>query len=243
MVCAIVGGYCEHIEDLSIDDAPRQVWTDVQAAEVVRAYQSATEAAGRSFGYTPYTQLRQLCVAMCWCAPAVWHALLSLLKHAEQVRYVSHVASDDPLVVSALSYLPALTAVSSKCSWPQSVITFAERRFEQGWSNYALREPNHFRKPTLDLTDRVNEQETDLQLSLRPPSNLFAACQLSLSDGHRAVVARWAAGDFRAGDEQLTAAESDPTSEGVERSEDEMNVEREDEDGRADSRKQRCQQP
>ena len=40
-----------------------------------------------------------------------------------------------------------------------------------------------------------------------PHSDLFAVCERSLSDEQRAVVVRWAVGDFRADDEQLTAAE------------------------------------
>ena len=40
---------------------------------------------------------------------------------------------------------------------------------------------------------------------LRP----LPAFQRSLSDEHQAVLARWAAGDFRAGDEHLSAAESE----------------------------------
>jgi len=55
-------------------------------------------------------------------------------------------------------------------------------------------------------------------LSLRPRSRLFAEYQRSVSDVQQAVLARWAAGDFQAGDEQLSAAESEMNETGVEQS-------------------------
>ena len=50
--------------------------------------------------------------------------------------------------------------------------------------------------------------QPDASLQLRPRSSPFAVFQLSLSAEQQAALARWARGDFQAGDEQLSAAES-----------------------------------
>ena len=127
IVCAIVAGYCEHIEDVHVDDTCQHVWKSVEASDVIGAYHSATAATARSGGYKPFTQLRHLLVTMCWCTPApVWHALLSLTRHAVCLRAVNTISLDEPLAVSALSYLPSLTALSSHCLVPVPFGTFMQ---------------------------------------------------------------------------------------------------------------------
>ena len=132
MVCAVLGGYCQHIADVSIEYGYRRhAWRDVHAADVVDAYQSAVAATGRDSSYKPYTELHNLHVPTCSCmSPSAWHAMLSLLKHAKHVRCVSTMGSNDPLSISALAFLPSLTCVGP-CAWPLSAVTFVQRRLKQ----------------------------------------------------------------------------------------------------------------
>ena len=58
-----------------------------------------------------------------------------------------------------------------------------------------------------DAARGVNVGGIGLPVLLRPRSDLFAAYQRSLSAEHQTVLARWARGDFQAGDEQLSAAD------------------------------------
>ena len=216
VVCAVFGGYCAHIEHVTIsDDERRHVWRDVHAADVVNAYQSAVAATGRGSSYTPYTELRSLCVPMCWCTPpSVWHALLSLLRHAEHIQR-AELGNNDPLAISALAYLPSLTCVGP-CAWPLSAVTFVQRRLKQ--SEQFHLNPNRDlcgrrQQSLLRLHDSEHRYGYGLHVLLRPHSDLFAAFQRSFSDEQQTVLARWAAGDFRAGDEQVSAAECDVQSE------------------------------
>ena len=142
VVCAIVGGYCERIVELSIGHwNSAHVWVNVRAADIVSAYQLAVTAAGRGVQYQPFTQLRELHTVMCWCkTPSVWHALLLLLKYAKHIRRLACMMSIDPLVISALAYLPSLRCVSLDCGWPRSVVDFIEQRLERRTS---LRRPKH----------------------------------------------------------------------------------------------------
>ena len=129
VVCAIVGGYCEHIESINVIHACTQTWSDIREQNVAKAYRSAVAAAGRSDAYQPFTQLRRLRVPLRWCTPpSMWHALLSLLRWAERVQCMSELASNDPLVVCALRYLPSLTSLSDSCRWPSSFATVMRRR-------------------------------------------------------------------------------------------------------------------
>ena len=64
----------------------------------------------------------------------------------------------------------------------------------------------------------VEACQFELHVLLQPRSDLFAAFQRSLSDEHQAVLARSAAGDFRASDDQLRAAQCDMQSEDVQES-------------------------
>ena len=125
---------------MSVDDTSTHVWTGAhaQAANVLDAYQTAVTAAGRGDGYRPFTQLRRLVAAMCWCTPpAVWHALLLLLRWAVRLRGVSQLSSNDPLVVAALGYLPSLTALSSECAWPHSFVAMmTQKRVQTGEFRY-----------------------------------------------------------------------------------------------------------
>ena len=217
VVCAIVGGCCERIEMIYLEDQQYHAWRDVRAADLVDGYQAAVAAAGRGDGYRPFTRLVRLEVTMCWCTPpSVWHALLSLLKWAD-LQCACNVASNDPLVVSALSYLPSLDALSHSCLWPRSFATFLEQKSEQeGEYRYltatdlkgtmCLGGPDQ--RTDLELSDYSGDVQLERALRLRPRSNLFAAFQLSLSAEQQAAVERWSRGDFQAGDEQLSAAET-----------------------------------
>ena len=214
VVCAIVGGYCEHIECVTVNDAIGHVWSTVQTADVVGAYQSAVAAAGRGDAYRPFVQLRHLHTEMCWCTPpAVWHALLSLMKYATHARCVARLASNDALVVSALAHLPSITSLTCESQWPASFATLMEQRSEQtGQYRFVacqqLTRDDWHSCPAdvFELTDTPNEGSD--AIPLQPHSDLFAAYQRSLTADQQAVLARWAAGDFQAGDGLITAAES-----------------------------------
>ena len=69
VVCAMVGGYCEHIEEVSIHFTEGHNWNDVQAADILAAYQSAVAAAGRDDTIKPFTRLLRLKTEMCRCKP------------------------------------------------------------------------------------------------------------------------------------------------------------------------------
>ena len=117
---------------MSVGDTNRHSWRAVQAADITAAYQSAVAAAGRGVGYKPFTCLEDAVVGMCWCTlPSVWHALLSLMRSATHLRSLSRFSSDDPLVVSALGYLPSLNSLHAECRSPASLVTFMEQRVEQ----------------------------------------------------------------------------------------------------------------
>ena len=217
-VCAIVGGYCEQIEEFCIGDGHQHEWKNVQATDVTNAFQSATAAARRDAGYKPFTQLRRLDTMICWCTPpSVWHAMLSLLKYATRVQLVTSMASNDSLVTSALSHLPALKGLGAGVLYPQSFATsmmrksgrsgryryLASKEVSSGESTECSGAATYF-----ELIDTVEETRRGWPVMLRPQSRLLTAFQRSLTAAHQAVLARWAAGDFQAGDEKLTAAES-----------------------------------
>ena len=66
---------------IHVNDRSRHVWRDVQAEDVVGAYEWVAETAKRRGLYKPFPQLRKLDVVICWCTPpSMWHALLSQLR-------------------------------------------------------------------------------------------------------------------------------------------------------------------
>ena len=215
VICAIFAGFCEHIEDVKVGEGHEHLWTRSCAADVTAAYQSAVAAAGRGEGYRPFTRLRNIWLDMCWCTPpSVWHALLSLLRWATSLCAVKMLTTIDPLVVSALCYLSSVTVLESTCLWPASFAALMQQRDERtGRYRYHTSHgvtcpPSHIRgvqTPTF-LAVWYKDEGEDIQLRLH--SNAMDAFRRSLSDEHQAVLARWARGDFRAGDEQLTAVES-----------------------------------
>ena len=231
VVCAIIGGYCEDIEDLHVDDTCCHMWKRVGAADLVEAYQTAMATAGQDDRYKPFVQLCHLRVRMCWCTPAsVWHALLSSLRWAARLHHVEQLWSDDPLAICALGYLPSLSALSAQCLLPSSFGAFMQRTCKQtgrlrfvacrelvGWSgNKSCRE-----WPVFELAESVDPSSERHMLPmherrargamlppvlLRPRSDLFPAFELSHRAHHKAVLARWARGSYRADDERLNAA-------------------------------------
>ena len=217
VVCAIVGGYCQQIEDINVGDTSEHVWGHAQATGIVAAYQSAVAAARRSQGYKPFTQLRQFLSMLCSCPPpSVWYALLSLLQSAVRLRSVTLFTSDDPLVMAALGRLPSLTALSYHCLLPASFIAFREQQCERTGFHRRLAPNGLYGRPsnrcggqetTFELTERVELEDPDFPVD-KPLSPLFAAYQRSLTDEQQAVLARWARGDFEAG-EQACATERD----------------------------------
>ena len=217
IVYAILGGYCEHIEDVDVLLSDNHVSTDVKAADVIAAYQSAVAAAEHIDGYKPFTRVRSLQVTMCWCTPAsVWHALLSLLRHATRLCCVAVLAVHDPLVIGALTYLPSLTSFAGMCClWPEPFVQLMVLRNERtGRYRYVKNDELSgsaitgcaMRCPTLWLTE--SRPAAPPSIGLRPHSNLFTASQHLLSADLQAVLVRWAKGDFRAGDELLTSSDS-----------------------------------
>ena len=218
VVCATIGGYCEHIHSLNVSDALRHTWGDVQAAEVIGAYRSAVAAARRSDGYRPFTQLSQLCMPMCWCTPpSVWHALLSLMRHASRVECVAKLASNDPLVVCALAHLPSINSLGGDCLWSRSFVKLMERQSEHAGRHHYLACPELAGREEKDCVgDKIDFKltwwaelaEGERAVALRPHRDFFTAYQRSLSADQQAVLARWAAGDFRPGDGLIRAVES-----------------------------------
>ena len=198
----------------------------VQAADITSAYQSAVAAAGRrDDGYRPFTDLRLLRLSMgrCWPQrpPSLCHALLSLLRWASRLRLVARLSSTDQLLVPALSYLPSVTALSADCYWPPSFARFAERKCARTGQYKFLATPrvtgydgmyrglsfDHGEVLLRECSTREEVGPRIVQL-LQPTLMLFAAYQRSLSCEQQAVLARWAAGNLRPGDEQLRAVES-----------------------------------
>ena len=187
------------------------------ASGVVGAYQSPVTAAGRSDVYRPFLRLNTVVATMCWrCTPpAVWHALLSLLRYASAIHCVSRVLTNDPLIVASLSHLPSIATLSSDCLWPASFATFIEQRNEETGQYRYLEEPvmgyERHRCPgkemMLELSDIAEGGDIGGPVLLRT-LGLFTAYQRSLTADLQAALARWVTGDFRDGDEQLSAAES-----------------------------------
>ena len=218
VVCAIIGGCCEHIEQLNISVMCREVWRkDVQAADNTAAHQSAVAAARRGDEYRPFTLLCHLRVVMCWCTPpSAWHALLSLLRWSTLLCCLTSLSSNDPLLVSALGYLPSLAALNADCLWPSSLTALLGRKsVRTGHHRYlATRQLSGYRYSgcppgaMLELSHSAERGKMGLPVRLRPRSDPFAAYQRSLTADRQAVLARWARGDFHAGDGQVSAVES-----------------------------------
>ena len=223
VVCAMLGGYCEHIEEVLIEDKGSiykrgHTWRNVPATDISAAYQSAVTAARRDGRYRPFTRLRHLHTTMCWCTPpSVWHALLLLLGQVTHLRCVANMASDDPLSITAVSYL-SLSVLGADCLWPLSFARHLQQRSVRTGRyryvtshNVSVLQNKHIdrsQRPFFELTDRARGGEEGWSAPLRPFSFPFAAYQRSLSAERQAVLARWARGDFQAGDEQHSAAET-----------------------------------
>ena len=211
IMCAIFGGYCEQTQEIKLTDAYWHVWDGVHTTEVVNAYQSAVQDAGRGDRYKPFTQLRHLRAIMCWCTPpAVWHALLSLMRHATDLNCVAKLTSNDPLTIAALMDLPSFKSLGSDCLWPLSFVTFMEQKYvHTGRYRYLAARAVIGRQyrggpedgPTLELANRTVGEGPVI---LRRRSSLFASFRQSLCKTKRAVLARWARGNFHDDDEQLT---------------------------------------
>ena len=220
VLLATIGGYCEHIERLLINDEGRYEWSNVQVADVVGAYQSAVTAAGRGGAYKPFTQLKWMRVGVCWCTPpSVWHALLSLMRHAVRLHCLYCVQSNDPLVVASLAHLPAITSLKSSSWWPASFATFVTRKDERtGCYPYLQSEEVSCKRynscpgphTSFSLFESVEGFGEAEPTSVTPASHPFTAYQRSLTADQQALLVRWATGDYRvrAGDEQLDAADS-----------------------------------
>ena len=219
VICAIVSGYCEHIEEVSVDDQAKHVWSNVRAVEIADAYNSAVAASRRRVGYRPFTRLRYLYTMLCWCTPpSVWHLLLLLLRAATRLRCVSLLSTNDPLVVCALSYLPALTELAEDCLWPPSFATYMTRRSLRT-DRYRFLACQHVGGCASDacpgpgtafrLTDIAEQGYMQpLPIPLRPRADLFGAYQRWLPFHYQPVLARWASGHFYTDDERLSAAET-----------------------------------
>ena len=139
------------------------------------------------------------------------------MRSATGLRCVAELASNDPLIVSALAYLPSIAELSVPCMWPASFATFMERRHPRtgAYRYLASHEVRghscivdlHEPEAVFELSNRAPQYPTGLPVQLLPRSHLFAAHQRSLSAEQQAVLARWAANDFHVDDGQLSAAE------------------------------------
>ena len=221
IICAIVAGCCAEIEKIYIDAGCCGEWGDVQAADITAAYAAALSATSRNMEYRPFSQLHQLHLKMCTCAPpSVWHALLRLLRTAEELRSVVHLSSDDPLSISALANLPSLSALDGSCEWPLSFPVFVHQVEGRTPPRTWLDIPPEKRcgcnsrglcpsgGALLELSaGGLSSRSYSPSFLLRPDADLFAAYQRSLSADHQAVLARWAAGDFLADDGLIRALE------------------------------------
>ena len=219
VLCAIVGAYCEHIEQLEVIDASAHMWSDASAEWVACEYEMATTEAGRGQGWKPFTRLRQFYACMCLCTPAsVWHALLRLMTYAVHVHCVD-IATVDPLIVSALSYLPHVFQLGSECMWPRSFTQFIAQPDERtGEHRYVSpKDVSGCRcyscSPSgaqLSLSDGATDVDEDVEpVRLAPDNQLFAAYQRTLSAEQQAVLARWkACEDFEEHDDKVSAAET-----------------------------------
>ena len=237
VVCAILGGWCRCIEDIYVDDRLCHCWRTVHPADVRGAYTTAAAAAGRS-GCRPFTQLRKLHTTMCWCTPpAVWHALLSLMRYAKPLRHVYSFCSNDPLTGVALKYLPCLVSLSADCELPPTFGAFVQRKlkptgryryvacgelcggvttghYNRRWMALELSDSERPAKgKTYDLTNFANrphmqrEREQMPSLIMRPHSGLFTRYQRSLGPKTEAVLARWAESEFDSDDDGQRAAQ------------------------------------
>ena len=212
VVCAIVGGYCAHIEVLRVADAQAHLWEEVQALDISNAHRTALATTGKDETYRPFTQLRHLSASVCHCtSPSVWHALLLLLRAATHLRLVECLASNDPLSIAALAYLPSIHALSAECLWPPAFAAFLQRT--------PLQTPHHPFLVSADvstadewicpfpgslaLSERV-ERDTKSIVHLQPDSGLIASFNRSLGAAHQAVLALWARGEVDADDGQLS---------------------------------------
>ena len=121
---------------------------------------------------------------------------------------------------------PRLSAINCRSERAQSVstlvcplsfATFMERKNERtgeyrhlasgaihGWKYEHCAAGGKF----LELADSAEPEEAGQPIRLLPRSRLFTAFQRSLSDEQQAVLTRWAAADYRDGDEQLSAVGS-----------------------------------
>ena len=232
VACAILAGYCEHIEDVQLDDSCCHMWRDVRAVEVVEAFTVA--AARRSEAYAPFSQLSHLRLMMCWCTPAsVWHALLSLLGHSKRLHCVKQLSTDQPLAIAALSCLPAITSVGSDCQFPPTFGSFIQQRGRRtkqyifvSCDELVAKPVKHVPvQPAFELIESAKRVVERLEpcvhrkpdsgprkkqlppIALRPRSNLFTAFRRSLVQQEKLV--RWAEGNYQVESAAAKADEAD----------------------------------
>ena len=119
------------------------------------------------------------------------------MQTAPMLRCVSQLSSTDPLSVSALGYLPRLTALSRDYLWPPSFATFVERSaalrpsegplFPRLVASPVVAAPAERCPPEgspFELSDKDPAPSSSASL-LRLEPGLFAAYQRSLSPAIR----------------------------------------------------------
>ena len=154
---------------------------------------------------------------MCWCAhTSVYYALLSLLRHAKQLKCIAALAAADPLVTASLSCLPNELILSGECVWEKSFAAFMQRRTEDNKryhyvTSSTLREVGGAVQPEDVAVFHMNrappvEGQRMPSTRQRPRSQLFADYQRSLSAEQQAELAKWATGDYSMAGARQSAA-------------------------------------
>ena len=224
-----MGALCERICQLKINENCCYAWNDVHADENIAVYLLARGMAARGADYQPFTKLRNVQVQMCWCTPpAVWHALLSLMRHAVHMHGVARLTTTDPLAVCALSYLP-MCVLHPVCMWPQSFTDFLvdtplskssrRRRYlaSRCVTGTELTKCAPHTPSTLELMDELDAKELDSDklpkpLRLHRNSDVFRQYRQHFNTdvGLQQILQRWESGSFPAADDEMLAAQQRP---------------------------------
>ena len=112
------------------------------------------------------------------------------------MRCVRQFASNNPLVVAALWYLPSIETLSELSMFPLSFADMMGDKDESGQYRYVApcplqgeeADPGHLGGAVLTLEDEFDSEVVDTHMRLLPHSDLFAAYRRSLSGGQQAVL-------------------------------------------------------
>lgn len=221
IICAIIGATCSQIQTLEVNDSCCHTWKNVQAEAINNAYSEIVRAVQRPSDYEPFTQLQQLNIVMCWCSsPVAWHATMRLFRGAKKIKHLDSFASHDHLIIASLAYFPQLSSLSAECLWTDAFGLFLQRKVKGSkkhryivaqivWSYERGGCPRN--KGYVRLSDSPESGEMGAPVLLRPHAagKLFPRYIKTLSQDQQAALARWRRGEFKEGDEQVVAPESE----------------------------------